>query len=434
MSPELLAAVLLDPDDDGARRALGRHREELGDPQGELVRLQLEDADLGVDGLIDGVLVGLIRKLLAVHGATWAAPVAGLVDGYAFHRGLVGEVTLALDRYLDIAPDLYAVAPIQHVNLTAPATRLASLFGSPHVERLVSISLAGLRLGDDGARLIAAADGPRTLRWLSLAHNGIGTAGVEALAAARWLADLPTLDLSQNPCDPVPHPAARDLDGRITAVETPALSWQLTARHGPRAWLANPETPDAWPIGRDAHRRVPPKLARTNAEAHLYMSRRRCACGSTGFSRHPPLHSDVTMIGGDLASRHTAGCAGCVGVRRFTFRLPARIIQPPATGVVYGGEQPSELLDPGEWLAVAEEFARSVPAGAPLEGAARHRLESAVAAIDEVGKFVPAGAAEVPASAFVTRAGRAVWEKEPGRFRLVRLNAVRGAYADLLRS
>jgi hypothetical protein len=172
------------------------------------------------------------------------------------------------------------------------------------------------------------------------------------------------------------------------------------------------------------------KLARTNAEAHLFMDLRPCACGERRFARQ----SAVVTIDGDLASRYTGTCARCGAERRFEFRLPQEILQPPASGVQFGGDEPSELLDPGEWLSVADDYARRVPAGAKLDGdalrAARHDLATAVAALDEVRKFAPRGAMEVPPAAFTTPLGRAIWDKEPGRFRLVRLAAVRKAYAD----
>ncbi len=172
-----------------------------------------------------------------------------------------------------------------------------------------------------------------------------------------------------------------------------------------------------------------PKLARTNAEAHLFMDLRPCACGERRFART----SSVVTIDGALASRYTGGCARCGTARQFEFLLPDHVLQPPATGVVFGGAEPSALLDPGEWLSVADDHARSVPLGSKLDGdalrTARHRLATAIAALDEIRKFAPPGAVEVPHAAFTTPLGRAIWDKEPGRFRLVRLDAVRAAYA-----
>jgi hypothetical protein len=172
------------------------------------------------------------------------------------------------------------------------------------------------------------------------------------------------------------------------------------------------------------------RLARTNAEAHLYMDLHACPCGERRFARQ----SSVVTIDGELASRYTGACARCGTPRVFEFRLPLEIMQPPATGVVYGGPEPSELLDPGEWLSVADDYARSVPVGTKLDGdalrSARQRMAVAIAALDEIRKFVPPGAVEVPPSAFTTPFGRAMWDKEPGRFRLIRLDAVRTAYAQ----
>jgi hypothetical protein len=50
--------------------------------------------------------------------------------------------------------------------------------------------------------------------------------------------------------------------------------------------------------------------------------------------------------------------------------------------------------------------------------------------VQEVLKFVPPGGDAVPAEAFWTDAGRAEQERDPGRFRLDRLLAVRDSYSD----
>jgi uncharacterized protein (TIGR02996 family) len=251
---ELYAAIVAEPNDDALRRALAAHYDGRGDPRGELIRLQLEIAEKGAAGVYDGDLFGREHELLQAHGRTWAAPLADLIAGYKFHRGLIGQVTLPLDRFLEVAPALFAAAPIQHVNLTGPRTRWLELLRSPHLARLSSLALEKLDLDDSDARTIAGAEALRTLRYLSLSKNRIGRDGVEALAASPWLARLDVLDLSNNPCNPVPRPSGRDLDGRVTAVARPALANELVSRYGPRPWLANPANPDAWPLPRDSYR------------------------------------------------------------------------------------------------------------------------------------------------------------------------------------
>jgi hypothetical protein len=175
-------------------------------------------------------------------------------------------------------------------------------------------------------------------------------------------------------------------------------------------------------------------LARTNAEAHLYMDLHPCACGEIRF---PRTSSVVTTPEGEPASRYAGTCPQDGAEREFMFRLPERVLPPPPDGAMeYGGPEPSELIDPGEWLSVADAFARSVPADpASLDGdghaAARSMLVHATAAVDEVLKFIPASTDRVPEAAFVTDRGRAAYAKEPGRFRRPRLEAVRDTYRSI---
>jgi hypothetical protein len=170
------------------------------------------------------------------------------------------------------------------------------------------------------------------------------------------------------------------------------------------------------------------RLARTNEEAHLFMDLHPCECGEIRF----PRSSSVIETGdGDLASHYTGTCPQDGRQREFTFRLPRQILPPPGDGSVrYGGTEVSELLDPGEWLSVADAFAT---AALTADGLARAKamLVRAAAAIDEVLKFIPAGDDRVPERAFVTDRGRAAYAKEPGRFRSLRLEAVRSTYANI---
>lgn len=188
---------------------------------------------------------------------------------------------------------------------------------------------------------------------------------------------------------------------------------------------------------------VDPPLARTSLEAHLYMDLRPCPCGEAGFDRSSSV---IVLDDGDLASRYTGSCARCGTAREFVFRLPPAPAGPPederedgtGDGIRYGGPEPSQLLDAGEWLWVADRYARAVPADPhrlrdPDRRRARARLAGAVAALDEVLKFVPPAGAQVPATAFWSALGGSVHTREPGRFRVLRLAAVQDAYRASLR-
>ena len=253
--PELYAAVLADPNDDDRRRALAAWYAERGDPRAEFILIQLRNAATEAVGVFDGKLIMRERELLVAHSAAWRAPLSKFFVECTFHRGLIGEVTLPVDRFLAVAPALFAAAPIQHLNLTAPATQLRRLL-STSLAGLVSLSLERLGLDDDDATALAGSSQLQRLSWLSLARNRIGRGGVEALAASPYLAHLDVLDLYRNPCDPTPKPGGHDLDGRVTAIDRPVVADELITRHGPRPWLANPDNPDTWPLPRDSYRRA----------------------------------------------------------------------------------------------------------------------------------------------------------------------------------
>ncbi|HEY0992266.1 MAG TPA: hypothetical protein VGD80_34680 [Kofleriaceae bacterium] len=161
--------------------------------------------------------------------------------------------------------------------------------------------------------------------------------------------------------------------------------------------------------------------ARTNSEAHLYMDLNPCGCGGIDFERH----SAVITEGDALCSRYSGACKSCGARREFVFELPETFRPIRGDHIEFGGDDPSRLLDPGEWLAVAEFHARRNPG-------TRDDLDIARAAVEEVLKFAPAGAERVPDDAFRSERGRAVRDREPGRFRRARLEAVLGAYRDLL--
>jgi hypothetical protein len=159
--------------------------------------------------------------------------------------------------------------------------------------------------------------------------------------------------------------------------------------------------------------------ARSNAEAHLYMDQQPCPCGAREFDRR----STVITEGDALCCRYAGPCQRCGRRREFVFEL-AEPIRPVAGRIEYGGSDPSRLLDPGEWMDIADAHATRQP-GTPRD------LDIARAAIEEVLKFIPASVERVPDEAFRTARGRAVRDAEPGRFRRPRLEAVLGVYREL---
>lgn len=166
------------------------------------------------------------------------------------------------------------------------------------------------------------------------------------------------------------------------------------------------------------------KLARTRDEALLYLDLHPCErCGSVEVAWETALVS----ADGELGRSYHGRCADCGNEREYVFRVPEPRSVPLSGGpVVFGGGTPSELLDAGEWLWVSDLTAGDVPVDDLEE--ARRTLGIAAAAIDEALKFVPAGAAAVPAAALWSDRGREVYAADPGRFERERLVVARDTY------
>jgi hypothetical protein len=145
-------------------------------------------------------------------------------------------------------------------------------------------------------------------------------------------------------------------------------------------------------------------LARTDQEAEIYVETTPChRCGGRGFTGT----SAVIFLGDDLGTRWTGTCTRCAVAREFVFRMPAEVAVGGTAPYDFGAGGPSELLDPGQWMTVADLASRPEPTP---------DLPLAVAALEEVAKFIPAGADEVPADAFRTDEGREAYRQNPGRF------------------
>ncbi len=171
-------------------------------------------------------------------------------------------------------------------------------------------------------------------------------------------------------------------------------------------------------------------VARSSPECHLYIELHPCACGETTLA----ARSRTESRGDALIAVYEGPCARCRVVRKFEFRLADAI--PPAPPA-FGGDAPSTILDAGQFLHAADRIAKRVPGDltkltAKDLATAHHDLATAAAAIDEVLKLIPPGLDHVPEASIESELGRKLYAAEPGRFRRVRLAAVRDTYRGLL--
>jgi uncharacterized protein (TIGR02996 family) len=231
--------VIEHPDDDARRLVYADWLQQQGDPQGELIAIQIQLAHATASERAE--LETRAKALLDAHGEKWTAVLGDGISHVTFRRGLAYAVRAAVrsitqadghlldvldlapirdlgfvahDRaddddesssHLAVARDLAADPRLARVELLATGLRwgadgLAALLGSPHLGNLRGLQIADPDCQAYAGEAIAAARLPR-LELLALRgdwQGEMGDAGVVALARAELpaLRDLALLNLS----------------------------------------------------------------------------------------------------------------------------------------------------------------------------------------------------------------------------------------------
>jgi uncharacterized protein (TIGR02996 family) len=177
--------VLARPTDDAPRLVLADALTESGDARGELIVVECLLADRGLN---PGRRAHLRRRAQALRTQlepTWAPLVRGLRQ-WQMRRGFVDEVTASAREILARANDLFAAEPVTRLTVTeASGADIAALAETDVLSRLARLTVRG-RIGDEGARALAAVLVRRKspLHALNVGRAGIGSAGAAALADA----------------------------------------------------------------------------------------------------------------------------------------------------------------------------------------------------------------------------------------------------------
>lgn len=239
---ELLARILAAPEEDAPRRAYAELLVKRGDPRGEFILIQLRIAEIYRARGPREELASLTprqRRLLHLYGDEWSAEAYPCrANECTFYRGFVEVANLHPGTFAWSGDELCARSPILHLELDCgEVDGLASLCRSPKAERILSISLYGNPVGDEGAALIAKSAFLPRLSWLDLRNTGLTRAGIEALAASKHLQRLRWLEVG---VDDVPNPVDQPdtTEGDAISFWSPTLFGQeLEARYGPKAWM-----------------------------------------------------------------------------------------------------------------------------------------------------------------------------------------------------
>ncbi|WP_203927853.1 hypothetical protein [Virgisporangium ochraceum] len=170
--------------------------------------------------------------------------------------------------------------------------------------------------------------------------------------------------------------------------------------------------------------------ARSSDEAHLFMALHPCGvCGDGSFV---PVVREV-LEDGVLVTHYTGRCDTCRALRDFRFRIDR---EPEGDGPRFGGDEPSEIIDAGQWLRGVDRVLAETPSnilGVSEEEwrARRYMFAAAAESVGEVLKFIPAGDDAVPPGAFWTASGREMRDAVPERFERDRLEQLRGVCLEL---
>jgi hypothetical protein len=171
---------------------------------------------------------------------------------------------------------------------------------------------------------------------------------------------------------------------------------------------------------------------RSHNEAMLFVLLRDCdACGALVRD----ITDELRVEDASLLSEYTTVCRVCGNIDSYVFRLPEHDPQTGRGGVIYGGDDPSTVIDAGEWLDAAEQIASGGPAEPdgltpPAREAAAWAMTGAAAAVREVLKFIPPGADRVPPAAVWTERGQERFARDPVRMRRAGLEVLETMYRE----
>jgi uncharacterized protein (TIGR02996 family) len=239
---ELLRAVIESADSDSPRLTYAdwcaSQPEEALRAHGEFIRLQMEIGRTAPATLNSGgKYVQQLRmgELADKWSGLWAHPLWPYVDGYVFHRGFAALVKMSARNFIEYASDVFALAPIRHLDLTGVREVAGELFRSDHLLKLYSLSMNACGLDSSHIRLMTAEPKLLSLRWLSLEDNQLDYEAARILAGAKSLDALRVVNLAGNPVNPTEELGIEG--GEVVDTNLPESGERLEQEFGPVRWL-----------------------------------------------------------------------------------------------------------------------------------------------------------------------------------------------------
>jgi uncharacterized protein (TIGR02996 family) len=210
----LLEAILADPTDDRARLVYADALQDLGDPRGELVALQISGGKSAE---------ARAKQLLEKHRKTWQ-DFGAKGARYTWARGFIDRVAAKASVLIAAGPRMFELHPVRDLRIHDSGAKapLAAILEFPlrcvtHLQvndltpgdlrafaeattlpNLVDLDLGGTRIGKLAAVLGASTAFPK-LQFVHLGRAGLSNGQLADLVQGKFLANVISLGLADNP-------------------------------------------------------------------------------------------------------------------------------------------------------------------------------------------------------------------------------------------
>jgi len=162
---QFIAAIVQTPDDNGLRRRYADWLSGHGNPLGEFIRVQCQQAECSNSAPESKLLNARAKELFIRHGDQWLGSLGHLGEDWQFERGFVTSGTVRTLVYLANAEELFAAAPLlTGLQLEDAHGKLGDILGSPYFRRLQRLDLSGNELTEED--VINACDNEHAARSL----------------------------------------------------------------------------------------------------------------------------------------------------------------------------------------------------------------------------------------------------------------------------
>lgn len=250
MGESLLEAILRCPQDllprqiyaDWLEQTAARTGDQIAVARVDFIRLGCALAAGGHDNLTRMRMERKHRELQQSFGARWAGKLVEQTASWSFSRGFVHSIDIALDSYLTLAESIHATHPVEHLKLLTdgpgniPSWRMLATM--PQTKHLRDLDVSYTGLGSEGLDALAASPWLGHLERLNIAGNAIGEKGVRSLLNASFFPGIRWLNLGNNDIGPGPlrviaeYMADRTARGESIQLETINLNGNSITRTG----------------------------------------------------------------------------------------------------------------------------------------------------------------------------------------------------------